>query len=88
VAILNPAKSGVEGIVFSSYVTSSGNQIATSMALSPDGTLYVGGATSGSVFPDGNATRTSPRGSVDGFVLGLQGKPIVAPLVADPVTEP
>ncbi len=84
VAILNPAKSGIDGLVFSSYVTGPGNQIATSLALAADGTLYVGGASSSSVFPDGNATRTTPKGSVDGFVMGLRGKPIVAPVAADP----
>ncbi|MEO8024843.1 MAG: SBBP repeat-containing protein [Bryobacteraceae bacterium] len=72
VATINPAKAGIDGLVFASYVTSTGSQLATSLALAPDGTLYVAGATSGSLFPDGQAQRTTPRGSVDGFVMALQ----------------
>ncbi len=86
VAILNPAKSGIEALVFSSYVTSSGSQIATAITLASDGTLYVGGATSGSVFPGGAASRSTPTGSIDGFLFGLKGQPIVPPVVAaDPI---
>ena len=60
---LNPATAGADGLAYSSYVASSGTQIASGVDVTKDGTIYVAGYTSGPLLETigGIQKQTEPR---------------------------
>lgn len=77
VALLDPALAGVDALVYSTYFGGdSATDVASRIALSPTGSLFVTGYTGSSDLPvtDGS-TRGSPGGSTTGFLLRLDPLP-------------
>jgi hypothetical protein len=77
VALLDPALAGADGLVYSTYFGGdSATDVASRIALSPTGSIFVSGYTGSSDLPvtDGS-TRGSPDGSTAGFLLRLDPLP-------------
>jgi len=71
VAILDPSALPNNALVYGSYVTSSGSQIAYAVELDNAGNVYVTGFTTGSIFPAGAAVHANGDGNFDPFLLGF-----------------
>ncbi len=77
VALLDPAVAGADALVYSTYFGGdSATDVASRIALSPTGSIFVSGYTGSSDLPvtDGS-TRGSPGGSTTGFLLRLDPLP-------------
>jgi hypothetical protein len=77
VALLDPAVAGANALVYSTYFGGgSATDVASRIALSPTGSIFVSGYTGSSDLPvtDGS-TRRSPSGSMTGFLLQLDPSP-------------
>ena len=59
-------------IVYSTFLGGSKNDEATTLALSDDGTVYVGGVTWSDDFPGVHAAQFGPGGAPDGFIARLR----------------
>jgi hypothetical protein len=70
---LNPAAGGAAGLEYSSYVASSGTQIAAGVDVTNDGVIYVAGYTSGPLLETiGGAQKTTIQGDRDAYVFGFK----------------
>jgi hypothetical protein len=77
VAVLDPAVAGTGALLYSTYFGgSSATDVASRIALSPTGSIFVSGYTGSSDLPmtDGSS-RTTPSGSTTGFLLRLDPLP-------------
>lgn len=72
VAVLNPAAPLSQALVYSSYITGPGSQIAYGVEVDSTGTIYVTGFTTGNIFPSGAAVHTTGSGNFDPFLLGFR----------------
>ena len=70
VAQIDPTK-GLNGLIYSSYVTGPGNQIASGVDVDANGLVYVVGWSTANVFPPGFAIAANP-GVVNGFLLAFK----------------
>src|SRR5262249_23140201 len=70
VAQIDPTK-GINGLLYSSYVTSLGNQIASAVDVDANGVVYVVGWSTGNLFAPPFAITPNP-GTVSGFVLAFK----------------
>ena len=61
---------GLNGLIYSSYITGLGSQIASSMDVDSNGIVYVVGFTSADVFPAGQAVDPYP-GITEGYLLAF-----------------
>lgn len=69
---LAPSAAGVTGMIYSSFIASTGNQTSYGVDVDPTGTIYVTGSTSGALFDALNGTpKTTPVGKTDGFLMGI-----------------
>ena len=68
----NPAQAGSGGIVYSSYISSNGQQIGYGVDFNATGTIYVAGYSSGAIFAGtGGAGKVTDPGNTDAFVMGV-----------------
>jgi hypothetical protein len=74
VAKLQPGVPGLAALQYSTYFGGINIHVANSLAVGPDGTLYVGGYTGTSYFPitDSAAQGGYGGGATDGFLLALK----------------
>jgi hypothetical protein len=70
VAQIDPTK-GLNGLIYSSYVTGPGNQIASGVDVDANGIVYVVGWSTANLFPPGFAIAANP-GVVNGFLLAFK----------------
>jgi hypothetical protein len=68
---LDPTVSGRAGMVYSSYIASTGNQITYGVDVDAAGIIYVTGPTSGSIFDPTVTPKTTAAGDIDGFLMGI-----------------
>jgi hypothetical protein len=80
-AIIDRTK-GINGLIYSSYITGNGSQIVYGVDVAPGGFVYAVGSATADIFPAGQATHETPAGSTDGFILGLRF-PALAKLEAE-----
>ena len=72
---IDPNKTGVDGIVFGTYLGGSGYDEITATQFGPDGKLYLAGYTTSTDFPvAGNAPQTKNAGNADMFLMALDFK--------------
>ncbi len=75
-AVLDPAATNpFDSLIYSTYITSSGSQIAYGVDVDLTNTAYIVGSATNNVFPEGQATRTVAAGNSDGFLAALQFPP-------------
>ena len=68
----NPARSGSAALNYSSYVSSSGQQIGYGVDFGANGTIYVAGFSTGAIFANlGGAAKGTDPGNTDAFVIGV-----------------
>lgn len=69
---LDPTVPGSAGIMYSSYIASTGTQTGYGVDVDSQGTLWVIGSTSAGVFDAiGGTAKTTPFGDIDGFLMGI-----------------
>jgi hypothetical protein len=61
---------GINGLLYSSYITGPGNQLAAAVDVDSNGIVYVVGAASADVFPSGQSLDPN-SGVLDGFLLAF-----------------
>jgi hypothetical protein len=71
VSIINPAALPNNALVYSSYITGPGAQVAYGVEVTTTGIVYVVGFTTGNIFPPGNAVHTTGDGNFDPYILGF-----------------
>jgi len=69
VAVINPSADAFHSLVYSSYITSTGYQIAYDVDVDPAGVIYVTGVSNGNLFTPDQAQHTSGQGNPDVFLL-------------------
>jgi len=74
-AVIDPSVSGVPSLIYSTYLTSKGNQVVYGVDVDLTNTAYVVGTATADIFPAGQAIRTSKPGNTDGFFLVLKFPP-------------
>jgi Beta-propeller repeat/Viral BACON domain len=68
----NPARSGSAALNYSSYVSSSGQQIGYGVDFGANGTIYVAGFSTGAIFAGiGGVSKSTSQGNTDAFVIGV-----------------
>jgi hypothetical protein len=65
VAVISPTQS----LVYGSYITSTGYQVAYCVDYDASGNVYVGGLAGGAIFPPGYAPKTEGNSNYDAFLL-------------------
>ncbi|HEV2200541.1 MAG TPA: SBBP repeat-containing protein [Bryobacteraceae bacterium] len=80
VAILDPTK-GINGLIYSSYVTGQGSQLVSGVDVDASGIVYATGWTTSDIFPAGPPPKATPPGDMDGFLLAFY--PSTAPAPAE-----
>ncbi len=69
---LDPSVAGIGGMVYSSYVASTGSQISYGIDVDAKGNIWVAGYTTTGIFDAlGGAAKTTASGNIDGFVMGF-----------------
>ena len=71
VAIVNPALAFNNQLIYSSYLTGSGTQIATALEVSDNGTVFVAGNATSGIFGPGGPAPVAPS-NLNVFLLGFQ----------------
>jgi hypothetical protein len=61
---------GINGLIYSSYITGPGNQLAAGVDVDSNGIVYVVGAASADIFPPGQAVDPN-SGVLNGFLLAF-----------------
>jgi hypothetical protein len=70
---LNPAVAGSGALLYGTFLGGDGTNVASGLALAPDGTIFLGGYTSGSIPITSSAFQgTFGGGFSDGFVLAVK----------------
>jgi len=69
IAQIDPTK-GLNGLIYSSYITGLGSQLGSSVDVDSNGIIYVVGWATADIFPAGQAVNPNP-GVVDGFLLAF-----------------
>jgi hypothetical protein len=68
----DPTIPGPSGILYSSYIASTGVQTGYGVDVDAKGTMYVVGSTSAPIFDAlGGVAKTSPSEDIDGFLMGI-----------------
>lgn len=88
VAMIDPTK-GINGLIYSSYVTSPGSQVVSGVDVDASGVVYAVGWTTDNAFPVpvGQPGKPTPPGEMDGFLLAFHPSAPVPARVA-PAREP
>ncbi|MDB5804566.1 MAG: hypothetical protein JWN73_1888 [Betaproteobacteria bacterium] len=73
VMLIDPALSGSNGLVYSSYLGGSGSDVATGAAYRAGALYVVGSTTSNSAIAVAGGADTTYNGGMDGFVVGFAG---------------
>ncbi len=69
---LDPTVPGPNGVMYSSYIASTGLQTGYGVDVDSKGTIYVVGSASAGLFDAlGGVAKTSPAADIDGFLLGI-----------------
>ena len=71
VSIIDPAALPNKALVYSSYITGPGAQVAYGVEVTTTGIVYVVGFTTGNIFPAGSAVHTTGAGNFDPYILGF-----------------
>jgi hypothetical protein len=66
---------GINGLVYSTYITSKGNQIVYGLDVDIQNTAYVVGTATSDIFPAGQAAKQTKKGNIDGFFAAFQFTP-------------
>ena len=69
IAQIDPTK-GLNGLIYSSYITGLGSQLAAGVDVDTNGIVYVVGWATADIFPPGQALNPNP-GVLDGFLLAF-----------------
>jgi hypothetical protein len=72
VSIIDPAALPNQSLVYSSYITGPGSQVAYGVEVDTTGIVYVVGYATGNIFPAGAAVHTTGDGNFDPFLLGFR----------------
>ena len=72
VSIIDPAALPNQALVYSSYITGPGSQVAYGVEVDTTGVVYVVGYTTGNIFPAGAAVHTTGDGNFDPYLLGFR----------------
>ncbi len=72
VSILDPNALPNQSLVYSSYITGPGTQVAYAVELDGQGDVFVTGYTTGNIFPAGGARHSSVTGDFDPYLLGFK----------------
>lgn len=69
---LNPAIAGPAGMIYSSYIASTGDQTSYGLDVDATGTIWITGYTTGGIFDAlGGVAKSSVAGNIDGFLMGI-----------------
>lgn len=68
VSVIDPSQSGTAGIVYSTFLGGSSDDLGTGIAIDPAGKIYVSGSTVSSNFPTVNPLQIASGGAQDVFV--------------------
>jgi hypothetical protein len=71
VSIIDPAALPNNALVYSSYITGPGAQVAYGVEVTTTGIVYVVGFTTGNIFPPGAAVHTTGDANFDPYILGF-----------------
>jgi hypothetical protein len=71
VSIIDPSALPNKALVYSSYITGPGAQVAYGVEVTTTGIVYVVGFTTGNIFPPGNAVHTTGDANFDPYILGF-----------------
>ena len=70
--MFNPVRASIGAIVYSSYVQSTGSQIAYGIDYDVSGNIYLTGYTTGPLFDAfGGTPRSTSSGNTDAFIMGI-----------------
>jgi len=72
VSIIDPAALPNQALVYSSYITGPGSQIAYGVEVDTTGIVYVTGFATADIFPPGAAVHTTGDANYDPFLLGFR----------------
>jgi hypothetical protein len=70
IAQIDPTK-GLNGLIYSSYVTGLGSQLASGIDVDTNGVVYAVGWATADIFPPGQAPKQTNPGDLDGFLLAF-----------------
>ena len=71
VAQIDPTK-GLNGLIYSSYVTGLGNQLVSGIDVDANGVVYAVGSATADIFPHrASASKQTNPGDLDGFLLAF-----------------
>ncbi len=73
--VLDPAAGAFASLVYSTYITSPGSQIAYGVDVDLTNMAFIVGSASNNIFPAGQATRELQVGNTDGFFAAFQFPP-------------
>jgi hypothetical protein len=68
IAQIDPTK-GLNGLIYSSYVTGLGSQLVSGIDVDANGVVYAVGWATSDIFPPGQAPKLTNPGDLDGFLL-------------------
>jgi hypothetical protein len=71
VSIIDPSALPNNALVYSSYITGPGAQVAYGVEVTTTGIVYVVGFTTGNIFPAGAAVHTTGDANFDPYILGF-----------------
>jgi hypothetical protein len=74
-AVIDPSAPAINSLIYSTYITSKGTQIAYGVDVDLNNTAYVVGTATSGIFPPGQAAREMKPGNTDGFLAALQFPP-------------
>ena len=72
VSIIDPSALPNNALVYSSYITGPGAQVAYGVEVTTTGIVYVVGFTTGNIFPAGAAVHTTGDANFDPYILGFK----------------
>jgi hypothetical protein len=72
ISVIDPSVLPNQALVYSSYITGPGSQVAYGVEVDTTGIVYLTGFTTGNIFPAGSAVHTTGDGNFDPYLMGFR----------------